>query len=216
MVPSDNLPKRSVCYRAGSKLYLFHSWSSHLVTVTASIKRFLELGWEGAFSVSQAMAVVVLVVGWFRASVCSGTICEFGVHKMFSFLCPELVLWSSWKLLLLTYFLLNLILGLWLTFWSQSEVKGLMIPEERHLQDVVEVSTALMLNELVQFLLSIFVYQNLMHIKIMNQWCNNINVTSEYSWKQILTLPSEGREAVPERMVPRLTHHIDQKVSFCF
>lgn len=44
-----------------------------------------------------------------------------------------------------------------------------MIPEERHLQDVVEVSTALMLNELVQFLLSIFVYQNLMHIKIMNQ-----------------------------------------------
>lgn len=92
MVPSDNLPKRSVCYRAGSKLYLFQSWSSHLVTVTASIKRFLELGWEGAFSVSQAMAVVVLVVGWFRASVCSGTICEFGVHKMFSFLCPELLL----------------------------------------------------------------------------------------------------------------------------
>lgn len=92
MVQSDNLSKRSVCYRAGSKLYLFHSWSSYLVTVTASIKRFLELEWEGVFSLAQAMAVVVLVVGWFCASVCSGTVCEFGVHKMFFFLCPELLL----------------------------------------------------------------------------------------------------------------------------
>lgn len=41
---------------------------------------------------AQAMAVVVVVVGWFCVSVCSGTVCEFGVHKMFPFLCPELSL----------------------------------------------------------------------------------------------------------------------------
>lgn len=59
--------------------------------------------------------------------------------------------------------------GLMVDILKHSEVKGLMIPEGRHLQDMVEVSTALMLNELVQVLLSIYVYRNLMHIKIMNQ-----------------------------------------------